>query len=141
MKATTTAALLRALLWLGASMSALGAEKVRIKNVDEFAQFKDNVNNGVDYSGTTVFLESDLSLAGKTFEPIGTSSNYFSGTFDGQGHVISNLTVASSLHYVGLFGYSEGLTIKNVILDSSCSITSSRFSIYDNVYTGGIISY
>ena len=134
---TTTTALLRALLWLWASMSALGADIVRIMSVDEFIQFKDNVNSGTSYSGTTVFLDSDLSLAGKTFELIGYSeSNYFRGAFDGQGHVISNLTMTSSSQYVGLFGYSGGLTIKKVILDSSCSITST-FSGSSDAYIGG----
>ena len=52
------------------------------------------------------------------------SSNYFNGTFDGQGHVISDLKMTSSSQYVGVFGISRGLTIKNVIIDSSCSITS-----------------
>ena len=63
--------------------SAIGA-KVRISIVDELIQFKDNVNGGTTYSGTTVFLDSDLSLAEVTLEPIGNStSNYFLGTFDG----------------------------------------------------------
>ena len=138
MKATTTTtALLRALLWLGTSMRALGSE-MRITSVDKFIQFKDNVNKGTNYSGTTVFLDSDLSLAGKSFEPIGTSSNYFCGTFDGQGHVISNLEMTSSSQCAGLFGYSKGLAIKNVILDSSCSITSS-FSDSGDAFIGGII--
>ena len=122
MKATTTA-LLRVLLWLGASMSAFGME-FRITSVDEFVQFKDNVNKGTSYSGTTVFLDSDIDFTGKSFDPIGTSK-YFNGIFDGQGHAISNLIMTSSLQYVGLFGFSIGLTIKNVILDSSCSITNS----------------
>ena len=116
---------------------AAGAE-VRITNADDFIQFKDNVSNGKTYAGTTVFLDSDIDFTGKTFEPIGTSGiKHFNGTFDGQGHVISNIVMTSSLQYVGLFGYSKGLTIKNVILDSSCSFTSS----YDSgaVYFGGII--
>ena len=118
---------------------------MRIKNVDDFIRFKDDVNSGNRYSGTTVFLDSDLSLAGKTFEPIGNSKsqydyNYFCGTFDGQGHVISNLAMNSSSLYVGLFGRSTGLTIKNVILDSSCSITSSFINTnYEDPGTGGII--
>ena len=120
-------------------MGTLGAE-VRIPNVDEFIQFKNNVNNGVSYSGTTVFLNSNIDLTGKTFEPIGNSSIYFSGTFDGQGHVISNLVINSASQYVGLFGYSGGLTIKNVVLDSSCSITSS-FNGSSFAYVGGIIGY
>ena len=118
-----------------------GAEEVRLKSVDGFVQFKDNVNKGTNYSGTTVFLDSDLSLAGKSFEPIGTDPNYFRGVFDGQGHVIRNLNmVSSSSRYVGLFGYSYGLTVKNVILDSSCSITSS-YDSSGGAWVGGIIGY
>ena len=140
MKATTTTALLRVLLWLGASMRALGADIVRIMSVDEFVQFRRNVNKGSSYSGTTVFLDSDLSLAGKIFEPIGESrSKSFRGVFDGQGHVVSNLNMTSSSQYAGLFGCSNGLTIKNVVLDSSCSITSSFSSGW--AYVGGIIGY
>ena len=122
-------------------VNAVVGEEVRITSVDKFIEFKDNVSKGTSYSGMTVFLDSDLPLAGKAFEPIGNSnSNYFSGVFDGQGHVISGLTMTSSLQYVGLFGCSRGLTIKNVILDSSCSIASS-YSGHYNVYVGGIIGH
>ena len=128
------------LLWFGVSMGSFGVE-VRIRSVDEFIRFKNNVNEGTSYSGTTVFLESDLSLAEKTFEPIGVpDSNYFNGTFDGQGHAISDLTITSSSQFIGLFGYSRGLTIRNVILDSSCSIASS-YSDSDSVFVGGMIGY
>ena len=117
----------------------IGAE-VRIKTVNEFANFKNNVNKGTTYEGTTVFLDSDIDFTGKIFEPIGKDwYNYFLGVFDGQGHVISNLKMSTSSQYVGLFGYSGGLTIKNVILDSSCSITSSYSS--DSAHVGGIIGY
>ena len=131
-------------------VNAVVGEEVRITNVDEFIQFKDNVNGGANYSGTTVFLESDLDFTGKSFEPIGTynywgDSNYFNGTFDGQGHVISNLVMSSSsLESVGLFGSSATLTIKNVIIDSSCSFASSyngSSSEFDYGYVGGVIGY
>ena len=43
------------------------------------------------------------------FAPIGNLSSNFSGSFDGLGHTISNLTInRSSTDYVGLFGYSNG---------------------------------
>ena len=122
------------LLGLALPGRALGAE-MKITNISEFIEFTGNVNKGTNYQGTTVFLDSDLDFTGETFVPIGTSY-YFSGTFDAQGHVISNLELASSLQYVGLFGYSRGLTIRNVILDSSCSITSSGSG-----YAGGIIGW
>ena len=98
------------------------------------------MNRGTNYFGTTVFLDSDLSLAGKSFEPIGIDSKYFNGTFDGQGYVISNLAMNFSLQYVGLFGYSRGHTIKNVVIDYSCSFASS-FTGNNNVRVGGIIGH
>ena len=116
---------------------ATGAE-LRINSTDEFIKFKSSVNNGSNYTGTTVFLNSDIDFTGKTFEPISNFSNCFLGTFDGQGHGISNINMNSSSKYAGLFGFSRGLIIKNVILDSSCSI-SSTFNGSDLVYTGGII--
>ena len=118
--------------------SAVVGTEVKINNVDDFILFKGNVNSGITYSGSTVFLDSDLDFNGKTFEPVGIStSNYFRGVFDGQGHVIRNLKMSLSSQYAGLFGYSGGMTIRNVILDSSCSITTS-LSDSDNVFIGGI---
>ena len=124
MDTTASALTLRTLLWFGVLMDAFGAE-VWITSVNEFIDFSKAVNSGTTYEGTTVFLDSDIDLTEKTFEPIGNYSNYFLGVFDGQGHLIRNLNMTSSSQYIGLFGYSRGLTIRNVILDSSCSITSS----------------
>ena len=47
----------------------------------------------------------------------------------------------SSSQYVGLFGYSRRLTIRNVILDSSCSIMSSFIGSWSSAYVGGFIGY
>ena len=148
---TTAAAQMTFLLLLAAAALVNGViGEVRwITNVDEFIQFKNNVNSGTNYSGTTVFLDSDLSFAGKAFEPIGyyyswDNYNNFLGVFDGQGHVISDLNMTSSMQYVGLFGCSKVLTIKNVILDSSCSITGTYKDSYSNsgyAYIGGFIGY
>jgi hypothetical protein len=50
---------------------------------------------------------------GAGFSPIGTSSPAFSGTYNGQNHVITNLTInrPSSL-YIGLFGFVDGINPK-----------------------------
>ena len=95
---TTIAAAQMTFLLLAAAalVNSVIGEELRIRSVDEFVQFKDNVSSGTSYSGTTVFLESDLSFTGKTFDPIGNESKYFCGVFDGQGHVISNLAITSS---------------------------------------------
>ena len=45
-------------------------EEHRISNSDELIEFSNSVNDGTNFKGTTVFLNSDIDLSGKTFEPI-----------------------------------------------------------------------
>lgn len=66
-------------------------------------------------NGGTVKLLRDVELTG-TWAPVGTSSEPFKGTFDGDGHKITGLKITSG-RYIGLFGYvGEGAEIKNVNL-------------------------
>jgi len=69
-------------------------------------------------------LISDIDISGYSseggWEPIGSLNNEFNGSFDGQGYVITGLTInRSSASDQGLFGvvHSNG-TIKNVGLDN-----------------------
>ena len=113
-----------------------------IHSTSDLIAFSNEVNSGTSYNGTTVFLDADIDFfnLSERFEPIGNSeSNYFQGTFDGQGHMISNLAMNSSSQHVGLFGYSKGATIRNVMLDSSCSFMGS-YCGSGRSYVG-IISY
>ena len=122
----------------------LGEGELHVKNASELIDFSKNVNNRTRYSGTTVFLDADIDFSGglsKQFKPIGKdNSNYFQGTFDGQGHTISNLAMDSSSQFAGLFGYSYGATIRNVVLDSSCSVVNSCSGSV-NVRLGGVIGH
>lgn len=118
-----------------------------IQNEKDFSDFLNNVNViGTNYSGTTILIDSDLSLSDIT-EPIGVYNSYsdynpFLGTFDGQGHIISNFRVTNSSLYLGLFVYTTGITIRNIVLDSTCSLTSDFSSSYSGlVNIGGIIGY
>ena len=117
-----------------------GAE-FHIKNAQDLIKFSGEVNEGGCNEGTTAFLDADIDFSGglsEQFEPIGKDLyNYFQGTFDGQGYTISNLTLSSSFEYAGLFGHSVGATIRNVVLDSSCSFISSNAMTY--TYIGGLI--
>ena len=79
------------------------------------------MSGGNSFEGTTIFLDFSSGLS-EQFEPIGRDwNNYFQGTSDGQGHTISNLAINSSSQFVGL---KDG-AIRNVVLDSSCSIVST----------------
>ena len=142
---TATATLLFSLLFLGGV--ALSSNELRILNASELINFSKSVNNGNSYSGTTVYLDSDIvfgSSLSQQFEPIGNIENYleenpFKGTFDGQGHTISELGLNSSLQHVGLFGYSDGATIKNVVLDETCLFNPN--SPKNHVIFGSISGY
>ena len=105
---------------------------VAIGNAAELVAFAKSVNEeGVSYNGKTVILTDDIDLEGISWEPIGQTSGYnaaifFQGTFDGQGHTISNLTVPESTWVAGsdqganfasgFFGFIDAAraTIKNV---------------------------
>lgn len=116
---------------------------IQITDAASFIEFSNNVNNGKNYTDTTVYLQNDILFTpelSQEFQPIGTDTHFFAGTFDGQGHVISGLFLNSSSRWVGIFGFSNGLTIKNVVTDKSTSIISSySFDIYS--YLGGILGY
>ncbi len=74
-----------------------------ISTADGLMWFADQVNNkGNSFAGQTVKLTADIDLQGAAFTGIGAStvqgypSNAFSGTFDGQGFEIKNMTIGSS---------------------------------------------
>jgi hypothetical protein len=54
------------------------------------------------------------------WQPIGTQSNKFTGTFNGNGHKITGLWIdRADTNYVGLFGFTNGATIKNLGVEIS----------------------
>lgn len=117
-----------------------------ISTADELMDFADKVNSGTTYSWSTVELTEDIDLSGKEFTPIGGYDKNrpnklfdFRGVFDGKGHLIKNLNLTSDHAYLGLFGYSNGGTFKNIIIDSSCSITNTNPSNIS--YGAGIVAY
>ena len=86
-----------------------------------------NVAKLVNEEGKTdinITLDTDLTLTGE-WTPIGTESQPYTGTFDGNGKTITGLTVTGSDRYTGLFGFIKG-TVKNVVL-TEINITSGTF--------------
>ena len=76
-------------------------------------------------------LDSDIDLEGVHHYFIGTNANAFSGTFDGNGHTISNLKYENSnVSYAGLFGNASG-PIKNLMLNN--------MDVFGNNYVGGLV--
>jgi len=84
-------------------------------------------------------LVANIDMSGYTgtsYNIIGNVSTHFTGGFDGNGYVISNLTYSATLNTseVGMFGYTDHATIKNMRLEN--------VNIYSNGSDiGGLIGY
>jgi hypothetical protein len=88
------------------------------------------------------YLTGDIDLAGEYWTPIGERNAEFSGTFDGQGHVIRNMTIttiAGDYAEVGLFGAIRNGNIKNVGLENTNIDIKSDVGI--SVSVGSIVGY
>jgi hypothetical protein len=89
-------------------------------------------------------LMADIDMSaysGNLYQPIGNSISInqypFSGTFDGNGHIIHNLNISnasSAVDYTGIFGCTQGATIKNLHLANIQIFSGSRF-------VGGLVGY
>lgn len=103
----------------------IGAEEITITTAEEFVNFSKSVGSKANYyEGTTIFLGSDITFTGKLSQEFKPTYG-FRGTFDGQGHIIDNLILNATTQNAAPFGYSQGETIKNIVMGSSCSITWS----------------
>ena len=110
-----------------------------IKNGYQLALIADDLNGNY-------VLADDINLLGYEWRPIGNSSNKFNGTFDGQGHTISNLSVninsKSGNVYAGLFGYLDSnTTVKNLGIIDSVIFTNTNYNADDRAFSGGIAGY
>lgn len=73
---------------------------------------------------------------GLGWQPIGTSDNRFTGSFDGNNHKIIGLWIdRSSSEYVGLFGNTSGASIQNFGVE----IDNKKGGVCGSRYTGGLV--
>ena len=121
-----------------------GQNTYYIYDAADLKAFADEVNKYSNYEkpfeGKTVLLMNDIDLGGMEWTPIGDyrfSANRFCGTFDGQGHTISNFKISkktdkndSNKSSYGFFGNMEG-TVKN--------LTVSNANVVSYAYTGALI--
>jgi len=69
---------------------------------------------GPVFSGKYFRQTANIDLAGYNWIAIGMEASSFSGSYDGYGHTISNMTSSGSNMYSGLFGNFEGKGISNL---------------------------
>ena len=132
----------------------------QISTAAELAWFRDYVNGTIvddgEAAGTThpsasAMLTADIDLKnychaaedGKellSWIPIGNDDNRWKGNMDGQAHTISNLYIKTAQNYVGLFGYTDGATIQDLIFDNANveNVSTTNAKTY---YTGILAGY
>lgn len=94
---------------------------------------------GNNFNGITLVLEKDIALScdkNNHFTPIGINSS-FKGTFDGNGHKISNLYVDRA-DKAGLFASIFGASIKNLTVEGT--VVGSKSNGTD-IGVGGIVGF
>ena len=70
-------------------------------------------------------LTTNIDLTGEAWTPIGSESNPYTGTFDGQNHTISGMTIENAESYSGLFGNVTG-TVRDFTVTGSITITGDE---------------
>ncbi|MCR4921217.1 MAG: hypothetical protein K5945_05855, partial [Bacteroidaceae bacterium] len=107
----------------------------QIGTAEQLTWFANKVTN-LKQTAANAQLTADIDMAecSDKFPMIGTSSNPYAATFDGQFHTISHLKLSRDASNVALFSYAQpGCTIQNLVLDETCSSEGID-------YTAGIVS-
>lgn len=131
---------------LTVTRNAVTLQHLKIDSAEALMDFAAKINDGTydDTVNMLVELTTDIDMDGREWTPIGVSeTRYFAGTFDGQGHSITNLTVrhTSDGEYLGLFGATSA-TIHDVhvsgLLHNTVNASSSNFGPIAGLATGDI---
>ena len=157
----------------GLQGSGTAGEPYLIADAADLKAFRDLVAGGAaddgenPNAGLCAKLTADIDLQEEPWEPFAPADGYvgsaYAGTFDGDGHTISGLSIDSSASYQGLFGRINGATIKNLQVEGSvvssgnyvggivgqvqsgtlenCSFTGTISCTKNGGYAGGITGY
>ncbi|MBR5536809.1 MAG: metallophosphoesterase family protein, partial [Clostridia bacterium] len=115
--------------------------KVRIVEIYDEDDFLDlcDPDNFEELSNDEIYLEADLDMSGEIIAPIGEDFA-FNGLFDGQDHVIRNLTIegVEDVHAAtGLFGYvGRDGEIRNLGLDCVTVIGDTNTGAFAGALNG-----
>lgn len=128
-----------------AALAAEGSQIVHIQTAQDLADFARNCTLDTWSRDITVELDADISLDGTAFTPIPS----FGGTFHGNGHTISGLTLSGKMSHAGLFNtlqetaVIQKLNVSGMIDVSGCEATGgiaavNQGTIFRCTFTGSI---
>ena len=111
----------------------------QISNGAELAWFAKLVNSSAAGAASNAKLCEDINLGNHNWTPIGSNSKIpYTGSFDGQEHLIRGLRIESGDTYAGLFGIvygDEKQSIENLTVKGSITCSEKI------AYAGGIAAY
>lgn len=126
-------------VWSLSDLNQLATGTYEIATKTDLYRLANIVNVSRNECKGITFLQTQDIVCDAGYTPIGyqgdNDHSYFRGTYDGQGHTVSGITVThtgntSADKYIGLFGYIYEGTAQNVVL------ANSTFTGYN--YVGGI---
>lgn len=112
-----------------------GESAFTIDSAEELAGVsKLSLEENVTFDGVTLRLTRDIDLDGHKRTPIRT----FDGTFEGQGHTVSNMYVEEKDAVSGFFGYlSGGALVKDLtVADAEVVVPPTNGYFYQGVFAG-----
>ena len=121
--------------------SGTESDPYQISTADQLKLFRDIVNGAGGQTpnrGAWAVLTADIDLNNEPWTPIGPDrDSAYTGTFDGQGHTVKNLSVTVNVQpgRAGLFGCVKDGTIRKLTVAGSVSCT------VDHGWCGGIAGY
>ena len=121
--------------------SGTETDPYQISTAEQLKLFRDIVNgsNGqTPNRGACAVLTADIDLNNEAWTPIGPDrDSAYTGTFDGQGHTVKNLSVTVNVQpgRAGLFGCVKDGTIRKLTVAGSVSCTANQG------WCGGIAGY
>jgi len=91
-----------------------------------------STNSG--YWGDYFIQTANINAPAGSFSPIGNSTTYFTGSYDGDGHIIDGLSISSTgVSFIGLFGRTNNSNIFDL------GVINVNISGHHNV--GGLVGY
>ena len=121
--------------------SGTESDPYQISTADQLKLFRDIVNGAGGQTpnrGAWAVLTADIDLNNEAWTPIGPDrDSAYTGTFDGQGHTVKNLSVTVNVQpgRAGLFGCVKDGTIRKLTVAGSVSCTANQG------WCGGIAGY
>lgn len=128
--------------------SGTAEDPYQIATAEQLAAFASSVNDGSvnGYAGQSIVLTADIDASDLDWQPIGRMdlenmsdmSIMFCGTFDGQGHKVSNVRFASDAPIcgAGVFGINLG-EVRNLVVENVDVRCTDTFSMA----IGGAVGY